>query len=284
MDHVGFFKENGYAVVKGVFAAEEVAEISGEFDRMKAEGMRHHATFRHKNVLYVIVEDSKLGRILRFLQWPAYVNEVLARYRVDARLLQIVEPLVGNNLKQIINQLIWKPPGSSHSSYGFHQDCRFRRPASAYRDLRTSYVQTAIAVDPHRPENGGMKVYPRSHELNDLGLGLERSVFEEELDESALSAKGLDPANLVDLTLDPGDVALWAPYTIHGSGPNRSKIDRRSYVNGYVIAQNCERGEWAFRDGRPCPIGEPVLVQYDDLFTRPEPHYVEGPPHPYREE
>jgi len=154
LNHVRDYQENGYAIVRGVFSAEEIAELSHEFDRMKAEGMKHQATFRQQNILYLVREDTQLGRILRFMQWPAYISQVLNKYRVEPRLLRIVEPLIGNNLKQIINQLIWKSPGSTQTSYAYHQDCRFRRPASAYRELATSYVQTAIAIDPHRLENG----------------------------------------------------------------------------------------------------------------------------------
>jgi hypothetical protein len=80
----------------------------------------------------------------------------------------------------------------------------------------------------------------------------------------------------VTLELDPGDLAFWSVNTLHGSGPNRSTIDRRLYINGYVIAENCERGEWAFRDGAPCPVsGEPALVHYEELHTNPYPHYVD---------
>ncbi len=52
-------------------------------------------------------------------------------------------------------------------------------------------------------------------------------------------------------------------------------MDRRIYLNGYVTAPNCDRGEWAFRGGEPCRLGEPILVHYEDLHARPEPHYVE---------
>ena len=52
-------------------------------------------------------------------------------------------------------------------------------------------------------------------------------------------------------------------------------IDRRIYLNGYVAAADCDRGEWAFRDGKPCTLGEPVLVHYDALYKRPYPHFVE---------
>jgi hypothetical protein len=93
--------------------------------------------------------------------------------------------------------------------------------------------------------------------------------------EAALAAAGLDPARLVDLELAPGDVALWTAYTVHGSGPNRTRADRRLYLNGYVRAGDADRGEWAFRDGIPCSLGAPVLVHYEDLHHRPEPHYLD---------
>ena len=77
--------------------------------------------------------------------------------------------------------------------------------------------------------------------------------------------------------LEPGDLALWSPYLVHGSGANRSNHKRRFYINGYVRAADCDRGEWAFRDGRAVPLGpQPALVHYEELRERPEPHYTEN--------
>ena len=90
-----------------------------------------------------------------------------------------------------------------------------------------------------------------------------------------LARCGLDPARLVDIVLDPGDLALWNLYTIHGSGSNGAARDRRFYLNGYVRAEDCDRGEWTFRQGVPMPLGKPVLVHYDDLLVRPDPHYID---------
>lgn len=282
MSYLENYSDWGYAIVKGVFNATEVAELALEMDVMKAEGLKHPATFRHQNILYVIQTDPVLDKSLRFMQWPAYISPVLQKYRVDQRMLDIVSPLIGNSLKQIINQLIWKPPGANQSSYAYHQDHRFRRPTSSYRDLANSFVQTAIAIDPHTPDNGCLTMFRGSHKLGDLHLELGRSVYEGECDlEAALNA-GLNERDLVEVRLDPGDVALWSPYMVHGSGANGSTMDRRTYLNGYVIAENCDRGEWAFRDGEPCQLGEPVLVQYDELHSRPEPHYVKGSVHPLK--
>ncbi len=274
-DYLEHYREFGYAVVPGVFAPREVEELAAAFDRVHAQAMTHPRSFRHQNVLFDIAHDRDLGRIVRMVQWPSYFEPVLDKFRLDRRMFEIVAPLLGRDLKQIINQLHWKPPGAAMTDFGYHQDVRFRRPREAFREVATSYVQTGIAVDPQRKENGGIKICPGSHKLGELGFATPGRVLETALSDEDLVAVGLDPRDAVDLVLDPGDVALWSTLTVHGSGANSCAMDRRFYINGYVTAGNCDRGEWAFRDGAPCPLGEPVLVHYEDLYTRPEPHYVD---------
>ncbi|HEX7970368.1 MAG TPA: phytanoyl-CoA dioxygenase family protein [Stellaceae bacterium] len=269
------YRAKGYAVLRGVFAAGEVRELATAFERHWQEGMAHRASFRHGNLFYRLGEDPALGKVVRLVQWPSYGDPVLESVRRDPRWLAILEPLIGRDIKQIINQLHWKPPGAAGAEFAFHQDARFRRPRSAYRNLATSYVQTGLAIDPHRAANGGMRIYPGSHRLGEKDLAGPAPVLDQAMADARLAAVGLDPRNLVDLELDPGDVALWNVYTIHGSGPNRTAGDRRFYLNGYVRAADCDRGEWAFRNGAPVPLGKPVLVHYEDLHKRPGPHYVE---------
>jgi ectoine hydroxylase-related dioxygenase (phytanoyl-CoA dioxygenase family) len=273
--HVRAFRRRGYAVVRGVFAADEVAAMADAFDRIQAEGLAHPRSFRHGNVFWRIARDPTVGRIVRYMQWPSYFEPVLDRIRRDPRMLAIVRPLIGGDLKQIINQMHWKPRGAA-AEFGFHQDIRFRRPRSAYRDPANAYVQTGIAIDPHTAGSGAMLVYPGSHRLGEIGAGAPAGapVMDSPADVADLARLGLDPQALEVLELAPGDVALWHLYTLHGSGPNRCAADRRFYLNGYVRAADCDRGEWTFRDGRPVPLGPPVLVHYEDLHARPEPHYV----------
>jgi hypothetical protein len=95
------------------------------------------------------------------------------------------------------------------------------------------------------------------------------------MDDAALVEVGLSPDNVVDLALEPGDLAMWNPHLVHASGLNSASHRRRFYINGYVRAGDCDRGEWAFRDGEPVPFGaEPALVHYEALRERGEPHYV----------
>ena len=93
--------------------------------------------------------------------------------------------------------------------------------------------------------------------------------------DAVLEDAGLSAADATDVLLEPGDLALWSPYLVHGSGTNRSSHKRRFYINGYVRADDCDRGEWAFRNGRPVFFGpEQAIVHYEELRERPGPHYV----------
>ena len=268
------YRENGYGVLRGVFGAGEIAAMEEAFDRHWVRGLALGASFRHGNLLYRIGEDARLGKIVRMVQWPSYDDAALARIRTDARLFALLEPLLGGDIKQIINQLHWKKPGAA-GEFAFHQDVRFRRPREAYRNLAESFVQTGIAIDRHDAANGAMRIYPASHMIGEVDLAIAGNVMDGRLADESLRRAGLDPARLVDLELAPGDVALWNAFTIHGSGPNFSTRDRRFYLNGYVRTEDCERGEWAFRGGQPCALGAPVLVHYEALHERPEPHFVD---------
>jgi ectoine hydroxylase-related dioxygenase (phytanoyl-CoA dioxygenase family) len=275
-DYVSRFRRDGYAVIPGLFSADEMSALAASFDHIHAEAMRHGRSWRHRNIFLRLADDASLGRIVRYAQWVAWMDETLERTRRDPRILEILEPLIGLNLKQIINQLHWKPPGAAMAEFGFHQDSKTRRPRDAYRDLANSYIQTAIAVDPQTSSNGAMVLCPGSHLLGELPFDPDRHSMDVSLDIAGLRSLGVDPDNLVTLEMAPGDFALWHVHTLHGSGPNRSSIDRRLYINGYVVADNCDRGEWAFRDGVPCPLtGEQTLVHYEELYSNPGPMYVD---------
>ena len=264
----------GYAIVRGLFSPGEIAEIAAATDQLYAEGIAHGRSFRHGNLFYDVAAAQDADPVVRMVQWPSYHQDRLNRLRLDRRIAAVVGPLVGRDLKQIINQVHWKAP-SKLGHFAWHQDSRSRRPASAYRNLATSYVQTGLAIDPHRPESGCMRFIPGSHLRGDLGMDCSKRALGTAMTDNALKAVGLSEANAIELVLEPGDFAMWSPYLVHGSGTNSSTHKRRLYINGYVRAADCDRGEWAFRGGNPVPLGpKPSLVHYEDLYERPEPHYV----------
>ena len=272
--YVADYQRDGYAIVRGLFSADEIAAIGAAVDQVHDEGVAHGRSFRHGNLFYRVEPDGDGPPHVPMVQWMSWHQPVLNAVRLDPRMARVLEPLIGRDLKQIINQLHWKLPGS-RGDFAWHQDSRFRLPETAYRNLGTSYVQTGLAVDPHNPGSGGMRFVPGSHRRGTLELDTTADVLGTAMDDAALLATGLSPESVVDLVLAPGDLALWNPYLVHASGLNRAGHRRRLYINGYIRAEDCDRGEWAFRDGRLVPLGpEPAMVHYEELRERGGPHYV----------
>lgn len=215
--HFEQYRDQGYAIIKGVFSPSEIQELQAAFDRVYAQGRAHGKNFRDGNSLFKISEDEKLGPIMRIMQWPSYFEQVLNRFRLDPRILEILRPVIGDNLKQIINQMHWKPPGADMVEFGYHQDIQSRRPRGAYRNPADNYVQTGIAVDPHRRENGAMTIFPAIHKLGEIELARKVAIMDTGMNDEVLIPFGLDPSRAIDLELDPGDVVVWHVFTIHGS-------------------------------------------------------------------
>jgi ectoine hydroxylase-related dioxygenase (phytanoyl-CoA dioxygenase family) len=270
MTFIEDYARDGYAIVRQFLPPADVERIGAAIDSIHAEAAAHGRSFRHGNLFYKIADGD-----VRMAQWPSWRSAVLDEARTDPRFAALLRGMISGDIKQIINQIHWKRPGGK-GDFAFHQDSRFRRPPDAYRNLGASYVQTGLVIDPHNARSGGMRILPGSHRLGALNMEMDGAVMDNAAAEDALVALGLDPAGLIDLELDPGDLALWSPYLVHGSGANRADHQRRFYINGYVRAADCDRGEWAFRDGQPVPLGpQPALVHYEQLCERPEPHFVD---------
>ena len=274
LPYVSTYWREGYAIVRGLFDPAEVQEIAAAADQVYAEGVAHGRSFRHGNLFYNVATDGAGESIVRMAQWPSYHQPVLNGVRLDHRIAELLEPLIGGNLKQIINQIHWKAPGSL-GDFAWHQDSKSRRPDWAFRNLATSYVQTGLALDAHTPESGCLRFIPRSHSRGDLRMNCSTHSLGEAMRDAVLKDAGLSASDAIDVLLEAGDLALWSPYLVHGSGTNRSSHKRRFYINGYVRAEDCDRGEWAFRNGRAVPFGpQQAIVHYEELRERPGPHYV----------
>ncbi len=278
--HVEQLREDGYAVIRGFLPKDEVADLRREVDRVYDEGMKHRTSYRDGNLLFEVLDDPQARqRVVLQAYWFAWINPALEALRRDPRYLAALEPCLGRDIKQIGNQIHWKRPGAKYTFYRYHQDIRFRERRELFSDLETAYVTTGLAINRQDGRNGALKVFPGSHKRGYLGLSEDtgttmRGRLEQD---DELRAAGLDPAAVVQLELEPGDLALWTLFTVHGSGPNVSDDERILMLNSYVRARSSpERGEWAFRDGRSTPLGaRPEICRYEQLRENPGPFYIE---------
>ena len=274
------YREEGYAIVRGFVDGDELGRLREETERVRDAGLAHHATFRHGNLAYEILPEADFGR--RYLiqaHWFAWVSPYFEAFRRRPAYLEVLEPLLGRDIKQIAQQIHWKPPGARQTGYRFHQDLRFRALGTR-REVAGATVNTGLAIDAATRENGCLRIVPGSHARGYLGLSDagDGQIMKGETSDEELRAAGLDPSSIVDVELEPGDMAMWGLLTVHGSRPNTSEHDRALAISSYVRAQSSECGEWAFRDGESVPLGDtPRLCKYDKLFDNPGPHYDETP-------
>ncbi len=111
-DYVADYRRNGYAILRGVFDRHEIEAIGAAADQLYAEGVGHGRSFRHGNLFYNVAPGADGEPIVRMAQWPSYHQPELDAVRLDRRFAKLLEPLIGRDLKQIINQIHWKATGS----------------------------------------------------------------------------------------------------------------------------------------------------------------------------
>jgi ectoine hydroxylase-related dioxygenase (phytanoyl-CoA dioxygenase family) len=275
---VAELRTEGYAIVRGFLSPSEIADISAETHRMYQEGLRHHATYRDKNLLFEVLDDPKANRrVVLQAHWTAWISPLMERMRRSDGYFAVLEPFLGPDIKQITHQVHWKPPGAKYTSYRFHQDARFREGSIKDFSYLQSTVTTGLAIDRQTVENGALRIIPKSHRLGYLGLSDDGPIMVGQTQDEELRRAGLDPSSIVACEMEPGDLLLWTLFTVHGSAANVSDYDRRFMINSYVRAGDSDRGEWTFRDGVSTPLGaEPQLCKYEQLRERPGPFYIES--------
>lgn len=276
-DFVDHYWEQGYAIVRGLFNQAEIAEAQAEAQRIYQIGLQHHATYRHKNLLFEILPESFAGRrYVMQAHWFSWISPFFERFRRAPQMYSVLQPLLGRNVRQIAQQLHWKPPGAPLSGYRMHQDLRFRERQEDFKDLMTTNINFGIAIDPATKENGCLRIVPGSHKKGYLGLADDGPIMKGTTQEQELIKAGLDPASTIDVELEPGDLAIWGLLTVHGSQQNKSDKDRCFMIQSYTKAENSDRGEWAFRDGISTPLGdEPKVCKYTALHEKPGPMYID---------
>lgn len=271
------YAAEGYAIIRGFFDSDVTAELKRKSDELYRIGLEHPVTYRHGNLAYEILPERHFGR--RYMiqaYWFAWADRFFDEFRSRPEYLALLQPQLGNDIKQVTQQIHWKPPGARISGYRFHQDLMFREAKHAYDDVVRDTVTIGVAIDRATRENGCLRVVPRSHKLGYLGLSDNGSgsIMKGLTLEDELVGVGIDPNSIVDVELEPGDAVMWGLLTVHGSLPNESNIDRAFALSSYVRGETSQRGEWAFRDGAPQLLGSrPELCKNESLFDNLEPHY-----------
>jgi hypothetical protein len=241
------FERDGFAVVRGLFTPEEVAEIRETFMAQNADGPVEGLSDGH----YQGLEASDPLAFYPRMMHPHNhadkpVGPLSMRRMLDPRLYDILSACMDEEPVAAQSMFYFKPPGARGQD--LHQDNFYLRVKPG-----TCYAMW-LAVDDADEGNGGMMVVPGSNVLD--------IACPEQADPtvSFTDAHVPVPKDLVATPVDlkAGDVLFFNGSVIHGSYPNTSTDRfRRAFICHYVPRASAELSHWYHTldfDGNPIAI------------------------------
>jgi ectoine hydroxylase-related dioxygenase (phytanoyl-CoA dioxygenase family) len=208
------YHADGFLVVRGVFAADRIAELDAEAVRLLAR----RDLIDQDNIRCRWQNDADTGEC-RFDCFDPVIDlsPVCERIARDPRLLDLIGTLYGEPACLFKDKLIFKSPGTL--GYDLHQDY------VSWKSFPTTFLTAIVAIDPADARSGATEVFPGYHRQGCLSApdGMYHTLPDDAVDRS----RG------VVLELAPGDVAVFSGYTPHRSAPNRSEHSRRLLYLSY---------------------------------------------------
>lgn len=225
------YERDGFVVLGDVIPRDTVRRLRRATDRLHAAAAGRVGRHAYGGAVFFThrIEDGpRAGRVaVDRVCWAGAVEPALLETGRDPELLDAVAAILGvDQADHLINQVHFKLPGDG-VAFPWHQDSTHRRYGTdEWTDVdgRGSFVQAVLAVDDVGPDNGPLRFLPGSHRAGHRELPRDGRL------PSDLAA--IDP---VIATMPAGSLALFGPYVVHGSEPNRSDRPRRVLVNGFAV-------------------------------------------------
>ncbi len=214
------FVDDGYAIVRGLFSAQEIAEICAEFTAIHAAGP---VPGYFEPVRTEADGTTDVLHAYPRVMHPHRFNVLSMRYLLDARVRAILEVLLGEEPLAAQSMFYFKPPGARGQA--LHQDNFYLRVEPG------TCIAAWLACDVIDRANGGLEVVPGTHRMDvfcpedaDLDVSFTR--------EYVPPPPGLTP---VPVDMQPGDMLFFNGSLVHGSEPNTTTDKfRRSFICHYV--------------------------------------------------
>ncbi len=211
------YQSEGYLVVESLLSSGHVSRLRARMDEI-ANG---EATGYPAGDIEFEPGDGAIRKINRC----AENDEVFRAHAGHPAILDIVESLIGSDIKLFASQCFMKPPGGVEKPW--HQD-------SAYFCIEPMELVTCwTALDEVTIENGGMWVIPGSqmnglveHGPWSLGDRVDKQAFPQEESEQR------------PIEMPAGGCSLHHSMLLHRSGPNRTDRPRRGLAVHYMSARS----------------------------------------------
>ena len=217
-EQMDFFAANGYLSCGKIFDDAEVLVLRREYDRI-FEIAAQDGSYRNLSIDDTDDKDRKASATKKVFQIMQMCERsmVFRKLLYDARILEMVQDLLGPNIMLFHDQALFKPAHTGGAVF-WHQD-------NAYWKCRpANLVSCWMTFDNAFKENGAMQVIPASH--------LKPIRHETSSDTKALLNLGesVDASKAVVVDLPAGGCMFHHCQTAHYTQPNTTATPRRAYA------------------------------------------------------
>ncbi|MCX7396077.1 MAG: phytanoyl-CoA dioxygenase family protein [Planctomycetales bacterium] len=216
--------QQGFTVVRGLFADEDLQVILSEVERIWGlQDLVDRKNLRCRFQKHIVSGEYEFDCFDPYFD----LSPVLEKYSFNPRLRAIMHSIYGEAGHVCHNQLVFKPPLTE--GYSLHQDF------VSWPIYPKSFHTVAIALDAHGDDNGCLQMYPGGH--------LRGLLTPDDGDFHQLTADHVEGLTPTPVHLNPGDAAIFNCLIPHHSDPNRSQ-DRFRRTLFYCFNADSDGGDF----------------------------------------
>jgi ectoine hydroxylase-related dioxygenase (phytanoyl-CoA dioxygenase family) len=224
-------EEEGYVIIEGMLSPEQCQAYIARLDDYAHERRElppRMAIQREPRVARGELVAS-VGDDVRKISGVAYGDDLFHSLVMHPRVVQIMQQLIGPNLKLFRADVLMKPAGVG-SAKGMHQD-------APYWPIQPMALWSCwLPFDPATLENGCMTAIPGSHKRGALE-------HVHTTDDYVIPADQYDPSQIVAVPMAPGSGMFFHSLLLHGTAENRSAQPRRAIAMSYMMTESRYTGE-----------------------------------------
>lgn len=243
------FWRNGYLVVDALFDQPALEELRRQYEAVcqQAQASGEFNNFADKSAA------GSEAHVVMTVNQVCERNIFFHQLLYDARILDIVEDLMGSNI-QLFHDFLLRKPARCGGAVIWHQDNQ------AWQSLPPNNVTCWLALDDADADNGALYYIPASHRTT-AGLEVDddgRLVGIDQL---------FDAGDAHVVEVQTGDAIFHHCLTLHHSEPNESSRPRRAHsIITMQVGTRCgrrpphnSRPPTAEKDHFPVCFGHPVM-------------------------
>ena len=216
------FHRDGFLVVRGMYNAEEMKDISRWTDEVSGspEVPGHYMMYFEASK-----QDGSriISRIEDFVSFHEGFSELITRRRMQ----QAVSDLFGESAVLFKDKINFKLPGGD--GFKEHQDVQ-----AGWDDYGKLHITAMIAIDETNAENGSVEMIPGMHKKGLLGQMW-----------APLTDTDTSNASYQPVHCQPGDAVFFDSYAPHRSLPNTTDEARRVlYITFNGLSDGDQRAQY----------------------------------------